>query len=347
MSKRLLVLVSIMFCAVCFYLYVSTQELLNVEYDAPPDVNELIKMADDGDAKSQHKIAGAYAHGRGVEQDNERAFYYYKKAADQGYVRSQNYVGVFYDVGRGVEKNQSLAIEWLQKAAEQNYVIAQHNLGLLYFRNQNYEEAFTWFQKAAEQGDVRAQSFLGLMLDQGLGVEKNREKAILWLQKAIKGQHAGAYNVLARIYDEGVGGQKDLLLAGQYYKKASTLEIKSATKYLNEMNEFCKKQVQPKSHQVEACLIAAGARYPEAQVKLSKFYKEGTGVEKDIVESYAWMKSALSLYENQEDKTVSGLYTAMSKYLNALADSAQAKAEMNTKATEYLNRYGGGYKGED
>lgn len=58
--------------------------------------------------------------------------------------------------GRGIPQNDDKAYEWFQKAAEQGNAMAQCNLGLMYGSGhgvpQDDIKAFEWYQKAAEQG---------------------------------------------------------------------------------------------------------------------------------------------------------------------------------------------------
>ena len=340
--------------------------------NAPVSFNELLKKANNNDISALNTIARYYAHGQGVQKDDEKAFYYYKKAAELGDARAQNSLGTFYLYGRGVEEDTDLAVQWYKKAAAQKNVMAQHNLGLHFMRRHEYKEAFTWFQKAAEQGHAIAQSILGTMYAEGEGVEQNSKQAFFWQFKSAKQGHAIAqhnvaqyfyqqkdykqalywYNqaskqnmvesqhALGHMYENGLGTEKDFLVSGKFYHKAAKNGRTKTQEFLYEMNKFCKKLVQPNPNQVEACFIAAGAKYPEAQKKLADFYKEGYGVEKDMVKAYAWMKTALSFYTTQDDTTKNGLYAAMNEYISTLASSTQIEEEMNAQALEYVNKYG-------
>ena len=60
-----------------------------------------------------------YNLGQGVEQDNEFAAQWFRKAAEGGHMWGQYNLGVFYRDGKGVEKNPKKALMWFRKAAEQ------------------------------------------------------------------------------------------------------------------------------------------------------------------------------------------------------------------------------------
>ena len=60
-----------------------------------------------------------YTHGRGVNQNDERAAEYYQAAARQGDADAQYNLGCLYCNGQGVERSIETAREWWMKSAEQ------------------------------------------------------------------------------------------------------------------------------------------------------------------------------------------------------------------------------------
>ena len=60
-----------------------------------------------------------YFEGKGVVQDFEEAFGWYRKAAEQGQPDAQCNLGVMYFEGHGVAKNDKEAERWWRKAADQ------------------------------------------------------------------------------------------------------------------------------------------------------------------------------------------------------------------------------------
>jgi TPR repeat protein len=117
---------------------------------------------------SNNKTMGTnYLLGRGVAQDNEKAFYYFSKAANAGDPFSQNEVAYMYAAGKGTERNPQQAVYWYQKAAGQGLASAQYNLGFLYLHGigtaQDRAKATEWFEKSAKHGFGPAQSMLEKM----------------------------------------------------------------------------------------------------------------------------------------------------------------------------------------
>ncbi len=129
-----------------------------------------------------------YQNGQGLEQDDELAVFWYRKAAEQGYASGQFNLGWMYDNGRGLEQDDELAVYWYRKAAEQGHARGQFNLGLMYQNGRGIEQddelAVFWYRKAADQGYARGQGNLGWMYQNGRGVEQDDEKAVFWYRKA-------------------------------------------------------------------------------------------------------------------------------------------------------------------
>lgn len=97
-----------------------------------------------------------YLLGRGVRQNDEKAFEYFLKGANQGNARAQNQVAYMYAAGKGTEQDYGKAIEYYQKAADQGLMSAQYNLGLMYLYGMgtpvNEALGLEWVQKAASKG---------------------------------------------------------------------------------------------------------------------------------------------------------------------------------------------------
>ena len=92
------------------------------------NLEENIRMAEEGDAWAQGLLADRYLKGRGVEQSNEKYAEWIRRAADQGEPQSQFNMGCCYEEGIGVPVNMELAVEWYQKSAEQGYKSAKEAL---------------------------------------------------------------------------------------------------------------------------------------------------------------------------------------------------------------------------
>ena len=120
--------------------------------------------------------------------DYATAFRLMKPLAEKGDAKAQHNLGVMYDYGRGIPQDQTKAWYWYRRAAEQGFPEAQHNLGLMYYQGQgvpqDYREAARWYRRAAEQGMADSQVNLGLMYYYGQGVSRDYIMAHMWLDLA-------------------------------------------------------------------------------------------------------------------------------------------------------------------
>src|SRR5579871_5471836 len=63
----------------------------------------LRKMAEQGNAEAQHRLAALYRIGRGVPQDDVSAFKWMKAAAEQGHITAQFDLAMMYLAGHGTK----------------------------------------------------------------------------------------------------------------------------------------------------------------------------------------------------------------------------------------------------
>ncbi len=73
------------------------------------------KAAQQGDQEAQNIIGEYYLDSTGVQQDEEKAVYWFKKSAEQGNSLAMFHLGECYYKGRGVTADTVIAIDWLKK----------------------------------------------------------------------------------------------------------------------------------------------------------------------------------------------------------------------------------------
>lgn len=102
-----------------------------------------------------------YLLGRGVKQDNKRAFYYFSEAASKGDPVAQNELAYMYAAGKGTPRNYGKAFIYYRQAADHGLISAQYNLGLLYMNGlgvpANKTKGLEWIKRAADGGFEPAQ----------------------------------------------------------------------------------------------------------------------------------------------------------------------------------------------
>lgn len=167
--------------------------------DSDEDMENLLLLAEQGDAKAQYNLGRAFSEGHSVEQDYEQAFYWYKLAADQGYDPAQVSLGNMYLFARGVEQDHEQAFYWYRLAGEQGNVDILLALGTIYSLNisgASYEQAAYWYALAANQGNDTAQYRLGWMYEYGHGVDQDNDEAMRWYALAANQGHEEAKDKL-------------------------------------------------------------------------------------------------------------------------------------------------------
>lgn len=159
-------------------------------------MNYLMKPDAQKDPKAMNLIGYMYNIGRGVRENHEEAFKWYRRAAEAGLSISQFNLGLMYQHGRGVNKDINEAVKWFLKAAAQNDPDAEMKMGYLAAKGigikQDYQQAMKWFRRASEHGDNKGYVNIGIMYDKGDGVKKdpNRLSSITsWAPKKEKPKH--------------------------------------------------------------------------------------------------------------------------------------------------------------
>ena len=289
--------------------------------------DNILELANEGDACAQNNLGLMYSYGRGVELSYEKAAEWYLKAAKQGYARAQCNLVAMYGNGTGVEQSDEEALEWFQKAAEQGLAMAQRNLGCM------YEKALEWLQKAAEQGLARAQYSLGCMYDKGNGVEQSDVKAAEWYLKAAEQGLASAQCNLGNMYEYGCvyGYGRDVersdLIAAMWYRKAAEQGYARAQYNLGWMYRNGRGVRRSDKEAAKWYHKAAEQGDELAQYHLGLMYEYGRGVEQSDEKAVEWYLKAAE----------QGL--AMAQYnlgeMYALGDGVE---QSNEKAREWLQK---------
>ena len=87
---------------------------------SPPEtttfIEEIVALAEQGNANSQYTLGSMYLQGIGVPKDNNKAFEWFHRAAEQDHVISQHNVAFAYAEGIGVEKDFRQSVSWYRKA---------------------------------------------------------------------------------------------------------------------------------------------------------------------------------------------------------------------------------------
>ena len=118
-----------------------------------------------GEAGGALYLGKMYYWGMGVEESDEKAFPYLKRASDEGIKQANVMLGGLYGFGYGTERNVELALKCLDDVAEDDTAYAYNIKGRIYLSEGNNAEGRKWLEKSAELGDEDAQE----MLQEGAG----------------------------------------------------------------------------------------------------------------------------------------------------------------------------------
>lgn len=124
--------------------------------------------------------------------------------AGAGNPAAQFRLGELYYHGKGIQEDEKLAVFWWKKAAAHGHAEAMFQLANAYlFGNQAAKfvpdpdrEAAIWYFQAASAGHLEAQYSLGLLFLAGKGVVESRREAARWFRKASKLGHPEAGKAL-------------------------------------------------------------------------------------------------------------------------------------------------------
>jgi TPR repeat protein len=207
---------------------------------------------------------------------------------------------------------------------------AQHEL--------HKQDAFEWFKSAAEQGHLKAQAKLARCYMNGMGCEANNELFLKWVRLAADRGNADAQVTLGLHYMWPI---EDGFECAKWLEKAADQGdgwgcYFFAGCYLDENEKHT-----PES--IEWLLKAAKQQVSTAQSDLAKCYTKGEGVERDLVQAYAWVRVVLA-EEDLGGKKKAG-NPKDRRWLKNLARvmSPEEITKAKVLAREYVKKYRGQY----
>lgn len=163
----------------------------NVVIEEDATANDLLPLAEDGNADAMYRLGEIYFYGENGEKiDYDKSLYWMTKAADEEHYDALKFLMFMYYVDASpYEFDFAKSIEYAKKVLEQNpedsdamftigycYTVGGYGIEL------DYEEAVKWYTKAAELGEPDAMYNLALCYYYGYGVEVDQEKGDMWMQ---------------------------------------------------------------------------------------------------------------------------------------------------------------------
>ncbi len=191
----------------------------------------LEPLARAGDARAQFKLGVLYSEGWGVEQNLDRAIYWYRRSAEAGLPKAQYNLAHVHLTrimsGRYTEEDVEQALHWFEKAAATGMARATSALGGMYWGGFGVKEdpvrARSYFESAAAMGNARANFALGIIYMYGEGVARDDAMAADYFARAAEAGDTDGIYYLGMLYYEGRGVPKDDARAFELISRAAEL----------------------------------------------------------------------------------------------------------------------------
>ena len=271
-------------------------------------VLELEKQAEEGDVESQFCLGNYYfildKEGDN-EENNKKAFKWYKKAAENGLSEAQYNLANFYMNGLGTDESQEKAFEWYKKAAEQGHIESNLCLAICYEQgigtDVDEEKAFNIAKSIEDKNNPSIEYCLGVYYEQGIGTDIDLEKAFdCYKNCANKGYDKGQLRV-AYCYENGIGVKQDYKKAFNRYKKAMSNGNEDA-KYL--VGHCYEEGIGTNVDYKKAFSIYEELYYMDHEdgtFKLAQCYENGIGTDVDKEEAFK-LYNELASIDNEDAK---------------------------------------------
>ncbi|MBD8034767.1 sel1 repeat family protein [Solibacillus sp. Sa1YVA6] len=197
--------------------------------------NLLTTVSEHKNSEAMYELANCYIEGLGGKGSEQQAFSLYKDAANLGHRDAMNNLADMYFNGEATEVDEKKAFLWFEKAAKHGVPEAMYTLGIMYEQGLgtqcNASLALEYYKRSADLQYAEAKYRLGMIFYSGeLGQQQNDKEAIEWFRKASEHYHVDAIYNLGYCYEHGHGVIQDVDRAMTYYKQASMLGDREATK---------------------------------------------------------------------------------------------------------------------
>ena len=248
------------------------------------EIKNLHEQAEKSHVPSQYRLGKMYEQGEGVEQDFQKAMYWYREATEQRHTFAKFKMGLLYEQ-RGEEEQ---AEHWYIQATEKGLPLAQNNLAGIYLNKRNIKKAIHWLKQAAEQEFSAAQANLAQLYENTKGEEQDFQKAMYWYAKAAKKGYSpasyslGVMDYKQRNFEEALKHFATAAEQGDVLAQYSLAVIYTT-------GEGTKKDMKKAEYWYST---AAKQGHIFAQHNLAVMYEQGIGVEQNFEEAVYWYAQA-------------------------------------------------------
>lgn len=306
--------------------------------DMTMSMEEKEAEAEAGDTVLMEQLAMMYLNGDEVDQNPEKAVYWFRKLAETGDSNGMFNLALHYAKGFGVERDFNQAAYWMTQAAEHGDEDAPAI-------TEKYAKAAVAQEKAAA-GDAQAQADLagvlmglGGSLDQA-GTGKDYEDAFTLAEKSAAQGNGDGIWTLALAYEHGRAVDKDAERAVELYRQGA--EIGHAPSQHSLGCYYMRGEIVPKDEEKAFELILKSARqgYGLGMRSAGACYQFGNGVQDDMNTAIYWFEKYL---ENNSDPELEQKVALFKQLMQQEAqmgnDSAQAEENLPEGYMEALEAF--------
>lgn len=267
-----------------------------------------LKAARLGDAFAQFQVGIRYGNGKltSVENNPDKAKYWYTKAAENGYIDANKSLGIIYEKEKQFALSQKYYKKWETKILDKiklgdteaiNKMADSYKYG--YGKKKDELKAKDLFKRGADLGNLRAiGEYCSILKKEG-----DYNEFFVYCRKRLeRALEVKAFEILSNCYEDiglsyysGLGTDINYSKAKQNFEEAVKLDPENSRVLyiLGEINEKglgsdginfskaydCYKRVNKYSH-------------PSVLLKLGQFNYYGLGIEKDFKSAYDYLKEA-------------------------------------------------------
>lgn len=291
-----------------FVLSLSSIHVSAENYKSEPFSQELLKKAEAGDLNAQLHISECYDKGLGVEQNKEKADFWFKKIQEQANKKAASINKTINEVNKVADKTAESMKQLvedtkkqyadLKSKAEQGNPPSQLVVGLAHldpngaFVSYDKSEAYKWIKKASDGGDISGKYFLAKCIREGIGTPINTEKAALLTSEIDKSASPSQLAVLGSVLINGPAYLVEKEEGVEYISKAAERGDANAQASLG--MSLIKGKVVPedKTQGIQLLKQSAGQSNPAGMYGLGVCYVNGYCIKSDLKQGLKLIKSA-------------------------------------------------------
>lgn len=268
-----------------------------------------------GDSMANYMVAEMYLTGGGVDKDEKKSFEHYLNSDEQ---LALYRLGQINFHGWGCEKNHPASIDWFTKAEERGLVEANYYLGFIYYYGDKVEKniglALERLEIVANSGEESvflnkerhkeylsaAQGLLGEIYSEAENFpdsdkdEIHRKSGYWYFESARNGNEiAKALTIYGGRVFPTAGGDS---CANQivHFKNLELLDFSESItkKYQDQSNELYDLAIKSAKELLADDIKKTSEGDPESEYWMAQRYDNGLMVEKDLKQSFRYVKSA-------------------------------------------------------